>query len=179
MPIWRSTGCWGGRAVPAVAARFPTVVRDGAVDRAALGRIVFADPAQLAALEAIVHPLVSAVQRRFLQAQARRRSRLVVLDIPLLLEAGSDRRCNAVLVVSAPAFVQRQRVLRRPAMTAAKFAGILAQQMPDAEKRRRADSIIPTGLGKRLTLIRLRRALARLPACRFTRSRRRPAWRTD
>jgi dephospho-CoA kinase len=154
----------GGRAVPAVAARFPAVVRDGAVDRAALGRIVFADPAQLRALEAIVHPLVFAAQRQFLREQARRRSKLVVLDIPLLFEAGSDRRCAAALVVSAPSFIQAQRVLRRPGMTAEKFAGILAKQMPDAEKRRRADVVIPTGLGKRLTQQRLRRAIARLAA---------------
>jgi dephospho-CoA kinase len=154
----------GGRAVPAVAARFPAVVRDGAVDRGALGRIVFADPAQLRALEAIVHPLVFAAQRRFLQTHARRHSKLVVLDIPLLLEAGSDRRCGAVLVVSAPAFIQAQRVLRRPGMTLEKFAGIRAKQMPDTEKRRRADVVIPTGLGKRLTLQRLRRAIARLEA---------------
>jgi dephospho-CoA kinase len=168
----------GGRAVPAVAARFPEVVRDDAVDRTALGRIVFADPAQLRALEAIVHPLVFQAQRRFLRAQARRRTRLVVLDIPLLFEAGSDRRCAAVLVVSAPSFVQRQRVMRRSGMTAEKFAGILAKQMPDAEKRRRADFVIPTGLGKRLTLIRLRRAIARLEACALSRSRSRPACRT-
>jgi dephospho-CoA kinase len=168
----------GGGAVPAVAARFPAVVRDGAVDRAALGRIVFADPAQLRALEAIVHPLVSAAQRRFLAAQARRRTRLVVLDIPLLFEAGSDERCAAVLVVSAPAFIQAQRVLRRPGMTAEKFAGIQAKQMPDREKRRRADFVIPTGLGKHLTLIRLHRAIARLEAGDRLRSRRRVTRRT-
>jgi len=168
----------GGGAVLAVAARFPAVVRAGAVDRAALGRIVFADPAQLRALEAIVHPLVLVAQRRFLAAQARRRTRLVVLDIPLLFEAGSDRRCAAVLVVSAPSFIQSQRVLRRPGMTAEQFAGILAKQMPDLEKRRRADLVIPTGLGKRLTLTRLSRAIARLETRGSPRSRRRPAWRT-
>jgi dephospho-CoA kinase len=152
----------GGRAVPAVARRFPEVVRDGAVDRGALGRRVFGDPAALKALEAIVHPLVFEAQRRFLRAHAMRRTRLVVLDIPLLFEAGGARRCAAAVVVSAPAPVQRQRVLRRPGMTAEKFAAILAKQMPDAEKRRRADVVIPTGLGKRLTRQRLRRALARL-----------------
>jgi dephospho-CoA kinase len=167
-----------GGAVPAVAARFPAVVRDGAVDRATLGRIVFADPAQLRALEAIVHPLVSVAQRRFLAAHARRRTSLVVLDIPLLFEANSDRGCAAVLVVSAPAFIQAQRVLRRPGMTAEKFAGIRAKQMPDREKRRRADFVIPTGLGKHLTLVRLHRAIARLEARGRPRSRRRGAWRT-
>jgi dephospho-CoA kinase len=150
----------GGRAVPAVAQRFPDVVRRGAVDRGALGRIAFADPAALKALEAIIHPQVFEAQRRFLRGHAMRRTRLVVLDIPLLFESGTARqRCAAVLVVSAPAVVQRQRVLRRPGMTAQKFAGILAQQMPDAEKRRRADVVIPTGLGKRLSWGRLRRTL--------------------
>jgi dephospho-CoA kinase len=162
----------GGAAVPAVAARFPAVVRDGAVDRGALGRVVFADPAELRALEAIVHPLVSVAQRRFLAAQARRRTRLVVLDIPLLFEAGSDRHCAAALVVSAPAFIQVQRVLRRPGMTAEKFAGIQAKQMPDREKRRRADVVIPTGLGKHLTLVRLHRAIAQLEARGHPRKRR-------
>jgi dephospho-CoA kinase len=152
----------GGSAVSAVGARFPGVVRAGAVDRAALGRIVFADPAALKALEAIVHPLVYAAQRRFLRAHALRRTRRVVLDIPLLFEGGGWRRCAATLVISAPAVIQRQRVLRRPGMTAQKLAGILAQQLPDAEKRRRATAVIPSGLGKRLTRQRLRRALARL-----------------
>jgi dephospho-CoA kinase len=182
----------GGRAVPAVAARFPEVVRDGVVDRTTLGRIVFDAPAALRDLEAIIHPLVFEAQRRFLRAHAMRRTRLVVLDIPLLFEGGSDQRCAATLVVSAPAMVQRQRVLRRPGMTAQKLAGILAKQMPDAEKRRRADFVIPTGLGKHLTWLRLRRALATLAAHPgipsnglwtraprpVTRSRRRPAWRT-
>jgi dephospho-CoA kinase len=168
----------GGAAVPAVAARFPAVVRDGAVDRATLGHIVFADPAQLRALEAILHPLVLVAQRRFLAAQARRRTRLVVLDIPLLFEAGSDRHCAAALVVSAPSFIQVQRVLRRPGMTAEKFAGIRAKQMPDREKRRRADVVIPTGLGKHLTLVRLHRAIARLEARGRPRKRRRMVWRS-
>jgi dephospho-CoA kinase len=179
----------GGAAVPAIAARFPAAVRGGAVDRDALGRIVFADPAALRDLEAIVHPQVHAAERRFLRAHAMRRTPMVVLDIPLLFEGGLDRRCAATLVVSAPATLQRQRVLRRPGMTQEKLAGIQAKQMPDAEKRRRADAVIPTGLGKRLTLSRLRRALAalstrhRAPAPGLwaggaTRSRRRPACRT-
>jgi dephospho-CoA kinase len=123
---------------------------------------VFGDPAALKDLEAIVHPLVAEAQRAFLHAQARRRARLVVLDVPLLFEAGTDRRCDATLVVSAPAWLQRQRVLRRPGMTADKLGAILAKQMPDAEKRRRADVVIPTGLGKRLTWQRLGDAVRRL-----------------
>ncbi|MBV8168701.1 MAG: dephospho-CoA kinase [Alphaproteobacteria bacterium] len=152
----------GGRAVPAIAKRFPSVVRDGAVDRQALGRIVFGDAAALKDLEAIVHPLVRQAQGRFLRAQARRRARAVVLDVPLLFEAGTVALCDAALVVSAPAWLQRQRVLRRPGMTAEKLAGILAKQMPDAQKRRRADAVIPTGLGKRLTWLKLGQAVRRL-----------------
>ena len=152
----------GGRAVAAIARRFPEAVQEDAVDRTALGRIVFGDPVALKALEAIVHPLVFEAQHRFLRAHAMRRTRSVVLDIPLLFESGSARRCAAILVVSAPALLQRQRVLRRRGMTREKFAAILAQQMSDAEKRRRADIVIPTGLDKALTRRRLRRALRRL-----------------
>jgi dephospho-CoA kinase len=152
----------GGRAVPAIAKRFPGVVRDGAVDRAALGGIVFGDPAALKALEAIVHPLVRQDQARFLRAQRRRHAPVVVLDVPLLFEAGTDRLCDAALVVSAPAWLQRQRVLRRPGMTRERLAGILAKQMPDAEKRRRADAVVPTGLGKGVTWRRLGQAVRRL-----------------
>jgi dephospho-CoA kinase len=156
----------GGAAVAAVGVRFPGVVRDGAVDRPALGRIVFGDRVALKALEAIVHPLVYAAQRRFLRTHALHRAPLVVLDIPLLFEGGGWRRCAASIVVSAPAVIQRQRVLRRPGMTATTFAGIVAQQMPDAQKRRRADAVVPSGLGKRLTRQRLRRALARVSRLR-------------
>ncbi|BBK45286.1 dephospho-CoA kinase [Allostella vacuolata] len=146
----------GGDAVPAIAAAFPGVVRDGVVDRGALGRIVFADPAQLRRLEVIVHPMVRRMSRSFLARQRRRRTPLVVLDIPLLFEKGHQRRCDYVIVVSAPAFLQRQRVLRRPGMTEEKFRGTLAQQTPDVEKRRRADWVVPTGLGRGFT----RRCLA-------------------
>jgi dephospho-CoA kinase len=154
----------GGRAVPAIAKRFPSVVRDGAVDRGALGGIVFGDPAALKALEAIVHPLVRQDQATFLRTHRRRRARVVVLDVPLLFEAGTYRLCDAALVVSAPAWLQRQRVLRRPGMTREKLAGILAKQMPDAQKRRRADAVIPTGLGKRPAWRGLGAAVRRLRA---------------
>jgi dephospho-CoA kinase len=156
----------GGRAVPAIATRFPSTVHDGAVDRDALGRIVFGDPTALRDLEAIVHPLVHDAERAFVRAHAMRHTRLVVLDIPLLFEGGLDRRCAATLVVSASPALQRQRVLRRRGMTPEKFAGILAKQMPDAEKRRRADVVIATGLGKHVTRGRLRRALTALASRR-------------
>jgi dephospho-CoA kinase len=150
----------GGRAVAAVLAEFPEVgTPGGGIDRRALGSRVFGDAAALKRLEAILHPLVGAAKRRFLAAAARRRRRVVVLDVPLLYETGGERACDAVLVVSAPAFLQRQRVMARPGMTAAKFQAILAKQIPDAEKRRRTPYVIPTGLGRRLSLDRLRAAL--------------------
>lgn len=145
----------GGRAVPAIDAAFPGVVVDGAVSRPALGAAVFRDPDALKRLEAILHPMVQAAQREFLARAARRGAKIAVLDIPLLFETHGERRVDATIVVSAPFPVQRARVLARPGMTAEKFAGILARQMPDVEKRRRADYIVPTGAGRLVT----RRAL--------------------
>ncbi|MEX2450840.1 MAG: dephospho-CoA kinase [Rhodospirillales bacterium] len=142
----------GGEAVAAVAAAFPDAVRDDTVDRAALGARVFDDPAALRRLESILHPLVRKREKRFLLVAARRRCPLVVLDIPLLFETGGETRCDAVVVVTAPAFVQRQRVLSRPGMTPARFEAILRRQVPDCEKRRRADFIVPTGLGVAFSL---------------------------
>jgi dephospho-CoA kinase len=138
----------GGRAVVPIAAAFPGSVREGAVDREALRRAVLGDPAALRRLEAIVHPLVRAEERRFLAAARRRGAGLVVLDIPLLFETGGQARVDAVVVVSAPASVQRARVLRRGGMTEARFRAILARQTPDAEKRRRADRLVRTGLSR-------------------------------
>jgi dephospho-CoA kinase len=149
----------GGAAVAAVERAFPGATRDGAVDRKRLGDIVFADPSARKRLEAILHPLARAGQRRFLMAAARRREPVVVLDVPLLYETGGDRRCDAVLVVSAPRAIQEQRVMQRPGMTREKLAGILKTQMPDAEKRRRADVVIQTGLDRRAALRQMRAAL--------------------
>jgi len=151
----------GGAAVGAVEAAFPGVRQGRAIDRAALGRLVFADPAALRRLEAILHPMVRQAEQRFLAAARRQRRRLVVLDIPLLFETGGERRCDGVLVVSAPRAIQLARVMTRPGMTKARLAGVEARQMPDAQKRRRADFIISTGLGKRHSLRALRQALAR------------------
>lgn len=145
----------GGAAVGPVGRAFEGVVKNRAVDRAALGQLVFTDPASLHRLEAIVHPLVHATQRDFLKRMAARRERVVVLDVPLLFEVGSDALCDAVIVVTAPRFLQEQRVLRRPGMTRARMAGALARQMPDHEKRRRADFVVQTGRGKRDTLNQL------------------------
>lgn len=153
----------GGRAVAAVAAAFPGVVgADGAVDRTALGARVFGDGAALKRLEAIVHPLVRAAERDFLARHRRRRTPLVVLDIPLLFETHGEKRCDVVAVVSAPSFLQAARVLARPGMTRQRLDAVLAKQMPDVEKRRRADVVVPTGLGKGPALRVLKRLVARL-----------------
>ncbi len=148
-----------GRAVPAIAAAFPGVVRDGAVNRRALGAVVFADPKALRRLEAILHPLVHQDEQVFLRRCARRRSGIVALDVPLLLETGGQKRCDRVAVVSCPAFLQKQRVLARPGMTSQRLAAILSQQMPDQVKRRLAHGIIPTGCGRGVTLRHLQRLL--------------------
>ena len=145
----------GGAAVAAVSEAFPGVERDGAVDRGLLGARVLDDDAAMKRLEAILHPLVRAEARRFLAQQARLRRPLAVLDIPLLFETGGDRLCDAVIVVSAPPFIQHARVMRRPGMTEAKFQAILARQMPDEEKRRRADFVVQTGLNKAHSLRQL------------------------
>ncbi len=155
--VHRLTGK-GGAAVPLIDAAFPGVVKDGAVDRQALGQAVFGDPAALKRLERILHPLVGGLRDRFLARARRERRRIVGLDVPLLLETGGERYCDVVVVISAPPFLQRARVLARPGMTEEKLAGILARQMPDHRKRRRADVVVPSGLGRAVTY----RALARL-----------------
>ena len=131
-----------GEAVPAIEQAFPGSTSGGKVDRAKLASLVLNDPAALARLEAIVHPLVSVSTDRFLAAAQARGAAVVVLDVPLLFEIAMECRCDAVVVVTAPPEVQRQRTLERPGMTEEKFAAILAKQMPDAEKRRRADFIV-------------------------------------
>ncbi len=145
----------GGAAVPAVVAAFPGVATKGVIDRKKLGTRVFNDAAALRRLEGILHPAARASAMRFLQRQARRRQPLAVLDIPLLFETGGERLCHAVVVVTALGVVQRSRVLARPDMTAARLRAIQARQMPDREKRRRADFVVQTGLDKRHTLRQL------------------------
>ncbi len=133
-------------AVAPVLEAFPGVGDEaGGIDRRRLGAEVMGEEPALRRLEAIVHPLVRAAERRFLERQCRDRRPLVVLDIPLLLETGGERRVDRVAVVSAPAALQRDRALRRPGMTPARLSAILAKQMPDARKRRRADFVIPSG----------------------------------
>ncbi len=163
----------GGAAVGEVAAAFPGVEKDGAIDRGLLGAKVLGDPAALKRLEAILHPLVRAEARAFLAKQARQHRPLAVLDIPLLFETGGDALCDAVIVVSAPPTVQRARVLARPGMTEAKMQAVLARQLPDAEKRRRADFVVQTGLTKGHSLRQLA-AIVTLLKEEARRRRRRP-----
>jgi dephospho-CoA kinase len=168
----------GGAAVAAVEAAFPGVVADGAVDRERLAGQVFEDRAALKRLEEILHPAVRRATRAFLDRQVRAGRSLVVLDIPLLFETSGSVLCDAVAVVTAPTFVQRDRVLGRRGMTAARFQAILAKQMPDREKRRRADFVVNTGLGKANTLRQLRAivTLLRRRPVRYRRGRKHP-WR--
>jgi len=142
----------GGRAVAPIGAAFPGTVKRGRVEREALRDAVLGKPEALRMLERIIHPLVRDEQRRFLARARRDGQRLVVLDIPLLFETRrAAREFDAVVVVSAPAAVQRARVLRRPGMTADRLAAILARQMTDAQKRARADIIIRTGGARHAT----------------------------
>jgi dephospho-CoA kinase len=147
----------GGRAVRPIGAAFPGCVADGRVDREALRRAVLGRPDAMGRLEAIVWPLVRAEERRFLARHRRAGKRVVVLDIPLLFETRGEGRVDRVVVVSAPAAVQRRRVLRRPGMTEDRLAAIRARQMPDAEKRRRADHVIRTGLSRFFAQAAIRR----------------------
>jgi len=172
VPVFDSDACVhrlqapGGAALPAIAAAFPGVVHDGVLDRQKLGAAVFGNPARLATLEAIVHPLVRARQNHFLRIAALHRVPLVVLDVPLLFEGSGWRLCDVTAVVSAPASLQRHRVMQRAGMSAEKLDRILGQQMPDAEKRRRADVVIPSGRGRRATWLAIRalvKALSPLP----------------
>jgi dephospho-CoA kinase len=149
----------GGAAVAAVEQEFPGVLRDGGIDRRALGARVFGNETQLRRLEAILHPRVAVAERRFLGRARAARRRLVVMDVPLLFETGRERYCDQVAVVWAPPFLQRARVLARPGMTDARLAFIRAQQTSDREKRRRADILVPSGLGRAVTWRHLRRAV--------------------
>lgn len=136
-----------GEAAALIEAAFPGTTGKGGVDRGRLGAAVFDDPQAMRRLEEIIHPLVRKEEERFLAACRDRNAPLAVLDIPLLFETGGDDRCDAVLVVSAAAEIQRARVLARPGMTEERFAMIHVKQMPDAEKRRRAHFVVDTGRG--------------------------------
>lgn len=138
---------YDGEAASAIEAAFPGTTTGGKVDRTRLAARVLGDGAALARLEAIVHPLVQDAERRLIAEARAGGEKVAVLDIPLLFESGADRRVDAVVVVSAPPDVQRARVLERPGMTVEKLEAILARQMPDAEKRARADFVVDTSQG--------------------------------
>ena len=148
-----------GKAYHEIAKSFPATVKISGIDRTKLGREVFGNPEKLNLLENILHPLVREARDKFIKQQNRYKSKLVILDVPLLYETGGDRDCDKVLVVSAPYFIQRQRVLARQGMTQKKFNDILKRQLPDHEKRKRADVVIPTGLGKAHTYRVLKRLI--------------------
>lgn len=148
----------------AIADRFPETVSEGVVDRQALGAAVFSDPQARRDLEAILHPRVRQATEGFLRRHRVMGTPLVVLDIPLLFETDGADRVDGVVVVSAPAALQRRRVLARPGMSEEKFAGILASQIPDREKRRRADFVVETGIGKAYTFARLKQIVTEIDA---------------
>ncbi len=149
----------GGRALPAIGAAFPGVLQGSVLDRAALRAAVLADRDRLRVLEAILHPMVQAEQRRFLARARRAGRRMAVLDIPLLFETGGARRVDRIMVVSAPRAIQSARVRRRRRMSDAEIARVIALQTPDAEKRRHADVVIRTGLSRYHAVRAIRRWL--------------------
>jgi dephospho-CoA kinase len=149
-----------GEAVRAIETAFPGTIVDGKVDRTRLAARVLNDPAALKRLEEIVHPLVHEAERRLLADAQARGETVAVLDIPLLFETGGDERVDAIVVVSAPPEVQRARVLERPGMTIEKLESILAKQMPDAEKRARADFVVDTSQGFEAARAQVRAILA-------------------
>jgi dephospho-CoA kinase len=152
----------GGRAVRAIEAAFPGTVREGAVDRQALRRAVFGRAEALARLEGILHPMVEADERAFVARAQRRGSRAVVLDIPLLFETAGDQRVDRVVVVTAPRDVQMHRIRARRRMSDADIKAVLERQMPDAEKRRRADVVIRTGLSRHASLMAVNRLVRKV-----------------
>ncbi|PYD62267.1 dephospho-CoA kinase [Novacetimonas maltaceti] len=152
----------GGRALPAIGRLVPGAVRDGVLDRAALRRAVVADPALFGKLEGIIHPMVLEECHAFLRAARRARCPIVVLDIPLLYEAGMDALCDRVIAVSAPGGVQRHRVLARGHMDRAQVEAIIARQMDDRQRRARADHVIRTGLSRALAWRQVRAVVASL-----------------
>ena len=148
----------GGKAVRPIAEAFPGTVRDGEVDRVALRQAVLGKPDALTRLEGILHPMVRQEEQAFVARARRHGSRAVVLDIPLLLETGGDKRVDRIIVVSAPRGVQIQRIRARRRMSDADVKAVIARQMPDAAKRKRADVVIKTGLSRNASL----KALSRL-----------------
>lgn len=153
---------YDGEAAPPIEAAFPGTTQNGKVDREKLAKAVLGDPAKIKQLEGIVHPLVHRARERFLSDAEKSGAKVAVLDIPLLYETGGDARCDAVVVVSAPAEMQRTRAFERPGMSEQKLAAITANQVPDAEKRARADFIVDTSQGFEHARAQVREILQRV-----------------
>lgn len=177
VPVWDADAAVhrlyrrGGAAVEPVQALFPDTVVDGAVDRARLRERLAVDPEGFRKLESAVHPLVAADRAEFLASAKAAGADLAVVDVPLLFETGADRTVDAVVVVSAPEAIQRQRVLAREGMTEDRFQALLARQLPDAEKRARADFVIDTSGGFDAAREQVRRVIAELRSPDFVRRR--------
>jgi dephospho-CoA kinase len=148
-----------GRAVAYVAKQFPQTLKRGSIDRKLLGQAVFGQPDKLRTLERIIHPLIRTAERSFLQQARANKHAAAILEIPLLFETGADQRCDITFCVTAPRATQHARVLARPNMSPERLNAILARQMPDTEKRKRADYIIPTGKGLEATATHLSKLL--------------------
>lgn len=165
IPVFDSDDCvhalLKGRALKPVLKAFPNIWdnQSQTIDKRALGEIIFKSDKAKETLESILHPMVWEEQQKFIAKCKRAKMKMVVLDIPLLFETGRDMICNSVICVTAPLFIQRQRVLNRNNMTIEKFTAILDRQIPDAEKKKLANIVIPTGLGRRSTLNHLKKAL--------------------
>jgi dephospho-CoA kinase len=162
---------YAGEAVPLIEREFPGSTANGTVDREKLSAQVVGKPEALARLERLIHPLVGKDRANFMENAERDGAKAVLLDIPLLFETGDPSKFHAVIVVSAPADVQRQRVLARPGMTAAKFEAILKRQTPDSEKRARADFVIDTGKGFEEARRQVREVLAKVLSPGWTRKK--------
>ncbi len=159
----------GGKAVRKVGSLYPDALKKNRkgelyIDRKVLGAAAFTDKKLMKKLEAIMHPLTRAAEKAFLKDARARKKKLVVLDIPLLFETGADKRVHGVMVVTAPAAIQKERVMARPHMTTAKFRAIVKKQMPDKEKRKRADIIVDTGKGRAHTQKILKKIVSELTA---------------
>lgn len=157
---------YDGEAVPAIETAFPGTTTDGKVDRNKLAAHLVAHPGDFKKLEALVHPLVRAAEQKFLAAAEQRGEKVVVLDIPLLYETAGEARCDAIVVVSAPAEMQRQRAFERDGMTDERFEAIIARQVPDAQKRERADFVVDSSQGfehARSQVREILQAVAKMP----------------
>lgn len=149
----------GGEAVTSMSEMFPAAVRKGGIDRKVIAQEVFSNSKALDKIEKVLHPLVRLREQKFIANNTRIGNKIVVLDVPLLFETGGEKRCDRIITVSSPKYVQYQRVINRPGMTLEKLNSILSRQMPDVEKRKLSDFVVLTGLGKHFSLIQIKRII--------------------